>query len=207
MTQEQVGAVVQAPSGGSGSRGGAAVAILSFVVAVLSLALIAAMLGAAYLWGELRAAQEAQEQMEAYGGSMLGMPSPEEEEMYMATESVAMDVGYMIRENDSQEYLALYDSADPHVDLAEIEADFEKTVAAAADAEGGVEFMSDMMPIVYEDQTSGETIVKISVSGMDYRTGMPGAGRLTMYCLYQNGEVLGLTGRDGRDMKVQSTGW
>ena len=135
---------------------------------------------------------------------MNGMPSPEEEELWMRSDEMAMEVGYFVVDGDLESYLDLYDPDDPHVDHAAVEADFTEVAAKATERDGEVEYMSDMMPITYEDEATGETIVKVTVSGMDYDTGGPAGGRITLYVLVEDGEMM-LTGKEGRDLSVTSS--
>lgn len=186
----------ETPPQASGPRLSTAVIVLSVIVAVEAVIIVLLGAATAFLWG----------QMQMWGGPdmMYGMPSPEEEQLWMAADEMAMEVGYLIAEDDLESYLDLYDADDPHVDFAAVEADFTEVAQKAAEAEGNVEYMSDMMPTVYEDDETGETIVKVTVSGMSFNTGATIGGRLTVYALAGDGEMT-LTGKEGRDLSVTST--
>jgi hypothetical protein len=175
-----------------------AVIILSIIVAIETVIIM--LLGgfAAYLWG----------QQSFYAEDMFyGMPSAEDDEMWMLADQTAMDVGYLILDDDLQAYLDLYDANDSHVDFDSVEADFREVVEKAQEAEGDIEYMSDMMaPMVYEDEATGETIMRLTISGMDYYSGRSAGGRLTVYVLYDDGDTV-LTGKEGRELSVTDTIW
>lgn len=180
----------------SAPRLSTAVIVLAVIVAVEAVVIVLLAAATAFLWG----------QMQMWGGPdmMYGMPSPEEEQLWMAAEDMAVEVGYLIAEDDLESYLDLYDTNDPHVDFAAVEADFAEVAQKAAEADGNVEYMSDMMPATYEDEATGETIVKATISGMDYNTGAMVGGRLTVYALVGDGETT-LTGKEGRDLSATSS--
>lgn len=179
------------------SRHSVALTILSIVVAIDTVLILALGVFVGYLWG----------QRNMYPEEMIfGMPSQEDEEIWMLADQMAMEVGYLIVDGDIEAYLDLYEAGDSSVDLASVQADFEEVAEKATEAQGNIEYMSDMMPIVYEDEDTGETIVRITVSGMDYRTGTPSGGRLTIHILYDDGDMT-LTGREGRDLSTTSTMW
>lgn len=99
----------------------------------------------------------------------------------------------------------MYEAGDPHVDFAEVEEAFLEAVEKGQGVED-VEYMSDMMmpPVTYEDQGTGETVLRVSVTGVDYATGEPRGGRVTLYVLDEDGDMT-LTGKEDRDLKTVST--
>lgn len=176
-------------------RGNTVLMILSIVVAIDTLLILALGVAVGFLWGE-----------RSSNAGMYSAPSAEEQEMLMFTDQMATEVGYLIVDNDLEGYLRLYDPNDPHVDRASVESEFTAVAQKAQEAEGGLEYYSDMMPTVYEDEATGETIIRASISGSSSNTGRPAGGRLTVYVLYDDGDIT-LTGRVGRELKSTGTIW
>ena len=115
-----------------------------------------------------------------------------------------MQVGYLVVDDDLESYLDLYSADDQYVDFEAVEADFAKAAQRAREAGDDIEYMSDMMPVTYEDEASGDTVVRVSIAGMDFQTGAPTAGRLTLHILDEDGEM-SLTGKEGRDLRATSS--
>lgn len=178
------------------SRGNTLLMILSIVVAVDTLFILMLGVAVGFLWGE----QSSRVEDTSYA------PSAEEQEIWMFADQMATDVGYFIVDNDLKAYLNLYNPDDPHVDLASAESEFADVAQKAQEGEGAVEYMSDTMPIVYEDESTGETIVRVTISGMNPNSGRPAGGRLTLHILYNDGDMT-LTGREGRELKRTGTIW
>lgn len=130
--------------------------------------------------------------------SMFGfgmMPSPEEEAVYMLSDDAAAEVGYLLGEGDTEEYLELYDPGDTSVDMDEVRSDFE---AAAEDAADNVEYMAEQAR-PYEDAESGALVVETDVRAMNWETGSPVGRRLRVY-VEETEDGWRLTGRKGRDL-------
>lgn len=140
------------------------------------------------------------------GGVIPGASFMGDEEAWMLSDQMAMDVGYLILDGDLDSYLALYDANDPHVDLPSVERDFLEVAEKAQELDGSVDYMSDMAPMMYEDDATGETIARLTISGIDFNSGRSVGGRLTFYVLYEDGQMTP-TGREGRDLTATSTGW
>jgi hypothetical protein len=202
MEPDQATSAPAAPAVDAGVRGPArgnrAVIILSVVAGVLALVVVGLAVTVGYLWGERSSRSE-----DYY---MDVAPSAEEQEAWVLAEQMAMDVGYLIVDGDLDAYLDLYKVDDPHMDRASVEADFNAVAEKARALEGQVEYMSDSMPILYEDESTGETIVRVTVAGTDFESGRSSGGRLTVYVLLSDDGTT-LTGREGRELKTTGTIW
>lgn len=137
-----------------------------------------------------------------FGGLPWGMEGPDEE-VFMLSEEVVSDVGYLLSQGDVEEYMELYAEDDAYIDRAEVRDDFVKASAAAT---GSVDFMSDMNMSSYIDAETDETIVEVILSGADSYTGMPRGPRLRVYAIQTEGDWL-LTGIKGRDVEADDTYW
>jgi hypothetical protein len=167
--------------------------ILLIVVAIETVLVLGLAVTVGYLCGERSSSPE----------GMIESPSAEQQEIWMLADQMGSDVGYLIMDNDLEAYLDLYDPADTHVDMASVESDFTSAAQKAQQAQDAVTYVTNSMPIVYEDVSTGETIARVSVSGTNMQ-GVPAGGRVTIFVAFNNGEMT-LTGREGRELKVLGT--
>lgn len=133
-------------------------------------------------------------------GPMIGGPSADDQMAWMAADDLALQVGEYLVAGDAEGYMSLYDSDDPSVDFEKVKSDF---VRASESATANAQYMSENYS-TYEDEESGEMIVRTSVSGMDWDTGRPMGGRLSIYV---NADTMMLTGKTGRTLKPSMVGW
>ena len=168
-------------------RSNRAIIVLSIIVGVETVLLLCVLAGGAVFLGT---------------GALLFEPFFGDD-AWIRADDIAMEVGYLIQDGDLESYLALYDRDDPHVDFEAIEVSF-LNVADQPD-EDVMEYMSQAMPAEYVDKETGETIFRVSVSGMTYEGDLRG-GRLTLWVLDEDG-AMRLTGRKDRDLEFVGSFW
>ena len=118
---------------------------------------------------------------------------------YMAGETVASEVGYLIQTADADGYMALYAEDDDTVDRDAVRAEFEAVIESLGETGATVEYTADQI-VLYEDTATGDRIARIACSGYDYETGRVRGKRLTVWVLYDEIPDIVLTSRDGREL-------
>jgi len=125
-----------------------------------------------------------------------------DEELFNLTDQVSSDVGYLLDKGDVEGYMDLYDPSDTHVDLAKAREDF---VRAAAETTGTLDYMGGTEFSSYVDTKTDETVLEMTISGVESYSGMPRGPRLRVYVV-QTEDGWRLTGRTGRTMEMDSSG-
>ena len=156
------------------------------VQSVVILVLVLALVGFLVSWGPLS----------------WGMGGPDDE-MFMLSDQVSSDVGYLIERDDVDGYMELYSAEDKSVDREAVRADFERM---AAESTGTIDYMSGMQMSVYTDSVSDERILEVALQTCEPYSGVPTGPRLRVYAM-QTDDGWRLTGRSGRSFQMDDTYW
>jgi hypothetical protein len=138
-----------------------------------------------------------------YSTTYFGMAPGDD---YMQAEMIASDVGYYVSVGDVDGYMDLYARDDEHVDREAVRREFEQVAGSFDATQTSSEFTSDQV-VVYEDEETGETIVRITLSAYDYETGRPIGRRLSVWALLEDEFETVLTGPDGRQLSDGESVW
>lgn len=115
------------------------------------------------------------------------------------TESVATEIELLLQDGDVDGYMDLYRAEDDSYDVDKVRADFVKTVESLDESATTIDYSVEQATL-YEDETSGEKVARMTLSAYDWNTGNPVGRPMTVWAVYEELPNVVLTGKEGREL-------